>query len=266
MTTNEVRVEYDGAPLPKLKDPVLVEGLSGVGNVGLLAAEQMAHALQGQRIGSLYSPYFTYSMSTIPGIESREGVAELLRDDLYAVPRHNLLLLVGPYQGSVPESFYHLAQKILDLCDRHGCRRLVALGGYGVGRVVEKPHVYAVASHPPVLQKAIGLGATEMRAGMVTGVSGLLLALARERDKEALCLLGETHGSYPDPKGAEATLGVLDRYLDIRVDARELQEKQKLLEEELRRGARAIRQIAEAKEEAQQEEEESKKDELRYIG
>jgi proteasome assembly chaperone (PAC2) family protein len=43
---------------PVLRDPVFVEGLPGVGNVGKLAAEHLVDQLKAVKFAELFSKYF----------------------------------------------------------------------------------------------------------------------------------------------------------------------------------------------------------------
>jgi len=50
------------------------------------------------------------------------------------------------------------------------------------------------------------------------GTAGLLLGLAKFRNINALCLLGETRGYLPDPRAAKSVLVVLMKMLKIKLD------------------------------------------------
>jgi len=255
----EVTIEYTDIKKPDLKNPILIEGLSGVGNVGMLAAEHMIKKLRAKKLADVHSPHFTYSPSFIPGIESKDGIAQMLKDEIFYDWGHNLLILIGYYQGSTTESYYSLADEILEFCDEFGAKRIFTLGGYGTGRYIGKPKVYAVTTDRKLLEDVKKHGAVEMKGGMVTGISGILLGLGHEKGKKCTCLLGETHGSYSDPKAAEAVLRVLSSVIGIEIGMDELKTEQKLLEEEFSRGAVLMRKMKRQREERAREE-------LRYIG
>jgi len=42
----------------KFKNPILVEGLPGIGLVGKIAAKHLAKELKAKRIAEIYSPHF----------------------------------------------------------------------------------------------------------------------------------------------------------------------------------------------------------------
>ena len=52
----EVMIEF--TEKPKLKNPVFIEGLPGVGNVGKLAAEHLVDELNAKKFAEVYSKYF----------------------------------------------------------------------------------------------------------------------------------------------------------------------------------------------------------------
>ncbi len=52
----------------------------------------------------------------------------------------------------------------------------------------------------------------------IVGASGLLLGLARLFNLEGVCLMGETHGFFPDPQGAKTVLKVLSELFDLKLD------------------------------------------------
>jgi len=54
-----------------------------------------------------------------------------------------------------------------------------------------------------------------------------LLGMGKIRGMEGICLMGETHGSFVDPKSAQAQLEVLCKILGIKVDTRKLDQRAK---------------------------------------
>jgi len=62
-----------------LKDPILVEGLPGVGHVGKLVADHMVEELKAEKIIEIYSPHFP------PQVMVREdGTIKQVRNEIYA--------------------------------------------------------------------------------------------------------------------------------------------------------------------------------------
>ena len=243
---------------PVMADPIFIEGLSGLGNVGLIAASHLIRSEGVEKLADVYSPYFIMPGMPIPGILYTDGVAELPKNEIYYDLEQNFVIILGFYQGSTPNSYFRFADSILDLCDDFGVKRIFTLGGYGTGQYHESPAVHGVATSSEIVEiiKNKGVLVEDGQKGPISGVSGLLLGLGKERGFEGTCLLGETFGDLPDPKAAKAVLGALCKITGIKVDTSELDKEIELLEDEIHKRAMQIKN---------QIEEEAKSDDLSYI-
>lgn len=212
---------------PELKAPVLVEGLPGVGNVGKLAAEHMVEQVKATKFADIYSKFFPPQV-----LLDDDGVIRLVSNALYYSKgqgkRPDIIFLVGDYQGLTPEGQYELSDFVMELVRRWGVSRIYTLGGYGIGKMVEKPRVLGAATDMETVEEMRGKGVVfskgEPGSGIV-GASGLLLGLGRIEGIKAVCLMGETSGYFVDPKGAEAVLRILASILSVEIDFRELESK-----------------------------------------
>jgi uncharacterized protein (TIGR00162 family) len=141
---------------------------------------------------------------------------------------NDLVILVGDYQGLTPDGQYELSDKTLKVAQEFGVKKIFTLGGYGLGRMIEKPRVLGAATNLDLVEEMKGLGVTfskgEPGSGIV-GASGLLLGLGNLYGMRSVCLMGETSGYFVDPKGAQAVLEVLARVLNIKIDYKELESK-----------------------------------------
>lgn len=217
---------------PKLNDPILVEGLPGVGNVGKLAAEHLIDQIKATKFAEIYSKYFPPQVFV-----NDDGTIKLVDNELYYFKRadhpHDLVFLVGDYQGLTPDGQYALSDFIIKVAQELGVKRIFTLGGYGLGKMIEKPRVLGAATDMELVEEMKKIGVTfskgEPGSGIV-GASGLLLGLGRAAGIQAVCLMGETSGYFVDPKSAQAVLGVLTKALDITVDLSALDEKAKQIE------------------------------------
>ena len=223
---DEVEIIYEERPV--LKDPVFVEGLPGVGNVGKLAAEHLVEEIKAKRFAVIFSRYFPPQV-----LVTDDGTIKLVRNELYYWRREggngpDLVVLVGDYQGLTPEGQYVLAAKMIDVCVELGVKRIYTLGGFGVGRMVEDPRVLGAVTKADLLPEMRGRGVTfskgEPGSGIV-GASGLLLGLGDIKGIPAVCLMGETSGYFIDPNAARKLVVVLSGLLDIKVDLAKLEER-----------------------------------------
>src|SRR5881628_3274461 len=107
---------------PKLEDPIFIEGLPGIGNVGKLAAEHLKDELKGVKFAEIFSKYFPPQV-----LVQDDGQVKLVNNEMHYVKRNNgtdLVLLTGDYQGLTPEGQYELSDFILKELQKLGVRRL----------------------------------------------------------------------------------------------------------------------------------------------
>ena len=241
---------------PKLTDPIFIEGLPGIGNVGKLAAEHLKDELKAVKFAEMFSKYFPPQV-----LVQEDGVVKLVNNEFHYVKRpggRDLVILVGDYQGLTPEGQYELSDRVLKEITGLGVKLAYTLGGYGMGRMVTKPRVLGAATGTELAKEMEKYGVVFSRgepgAGIV-GASGLLLGLGRLYDMHAVCLMGETSGYFVDPKSAQAVLGVLTKVLGVEISFEQLESK-----------AKQIDQITSKLREAEAQPETPSKEDLGYIG
>lgn len=213
ITTNDVTLE----------NPTMIEGLPGVGHVGKLVAEHMVEESGADKIIEIYSPHFPPQVLVMD-----DGTARLARNEIYVDQKHNLLILVGDYQSTTNEGHYELTRIYLDIAKKYGVKRIYTLGGYGIGKLIDKPRVLGAANKLELVDEMKKYGVEfkeDEPGGGVIGASGLLLGMGALEDIEAVCLMGETSGYLVDPKSAQAVLGVLSKTLGIDIDMSALEER-----------------------------------------
>lgn len=212
---------------PVLENPILVEGLPGVGNVGKLAAEHLLDHVKAKKFAEIISKHFPPQVMV-----NDDGLVKLVNNELYYSKgegrRPDIIILVGDYQGLTPDGQYELSDHALQVAKRYGVSMIYTLGGYGIGRMVEKPRVLGAATHKELVEEMKKRGVVfskgEPGSGIV-GASGLMLGLGKIYDMRAVCLMGETSGYFVDPKGAEAVLRVLADILRVEIDFSALEDK-----------------------------------------
>ncbi|MFC7142490.1 proteasome assembly chaperone family protein [Halosimplex aquaticum] len=229
--------EYEREALasPDLDEPVLVEGLPGVGHVGKLAVEHLLEEIDSELVERVHSTHFP------PQVSVEDGRTELASAEFHAVQPEDgrdLLVLTGDHQAQDSEGHYGLTDTFLDVADDYGVERVFALGGVPTGELIEEYSVLGAATTDEVVDdlEAVGVEFREDEpAGGIVGVSGLLLGLGERRGFEAACLMGETSGYLVDPKSAQAVLEVLQEVVDFDVDYASLEERADEMEEVVRK-------------------------------
>ncbi|WP_137289586.1 proteasome assembly chaperone family protein [Natronorubrum halophilum] len=252
-------LEIDAVAEVDVDDPVLVEGLPGVGHVGSLAVEHLLEELEGDStlVRRVYSREFP------PQVSVENGVSELTCAKVYAVSvpdGRDLLLLTGDHQAQTNEGHYVLTDAFLDIAEEFGANEVYALGGVPTGELIDEYAVVGAVSHESLLEELEEAG-VEFRddepAGGIVGVSGLMLGLGERRGFDAGCLMGETSGYLVDPKSARAVLEILETVLGFALEYETLDERADEMED-------VIGKIQEM--EQQQQMDVPTDDDLRYIG
>ncbi|MCX6815997.1 MAG: proteasome assembly chaperone family protein [Candidatus Aenigmarchaeota archaeon] len=221
----------------KMKNPVLVEGLPGIGNVGRVAAGYLVSELKMRKFAELYSPHFLPLV-----ILQNDSVAHMLKCEFYyaRVKGSDIIILTGDTQSISPEGHYDVCDKILDLAEKLGVKEIITLGGFAEGQEVTEPRVIGAVNDKKLLKKYDKLDidfSQEHPVGTIVGASGLLLGMSRTRNIDALCLMGETFGLplMTDPKAADKILHILTKVLGIKVDLSRLEKTIGEMEERIKR-------------------------------
>jgi uncharacterized protein len=205
------------------KDPVLIEGLPGLGLVGKIAMRYLIKQLKAQKFAYLYSPHFPYFV-----LVNKKGNVRLLRGAFYYVKNtagpNDLILFTGDSQSQTIEGQYEIADEMIKFAKKHSVQTIVTIGGYRM-KTAEKPKVIVAGTSQQILDKALKAGATVNPAGSpIVGTAGLILGLARFQKISALCLLGETRGYLPDPQAARSVLEVICNMFQFNVDLKAIDE------------------------------------------
>lgn len=204
-------------------NPILIEGLPGLGLVGKIALRYMIKQLKPKKVAYLYSPHFPYFV-----LVNKKGNVRLLRGVFYYYKNPNgndLILFTGDSQSQTIEGQYEIADQILAFSEKHGVKTIATIGGYRM-EPKEKPKVFIAATSQELLEKAEHAGATLSTSGSpIVGTAGLILGLAKFKKIEAICLLGETRGYLPDPLSAKSVLEVLKSTFNFDLDLAGLNEE-----------------------------------------
>lgn len=204
------------AEKPRLRKPVLIEGLPGIGFVANIVALHLINELKAKKLCEIHSPSFqAFSLTSKEG-DFRFPINELYYSSVESLDR-DLLILFGNSQAGDPKGQYDLCKRILDISQGLGCDFILTVGGLRRDFVPSEPQVFCAASDKETLDVAKRLGAGVMR-GQIYGVAGLLIGLARLRKVRGLCVLSETSGLYADVAAARSALRFSCKFLGLTVD------------------------------------------------
>ena len=222
--------------MPKLKNPVLIEGLPGIGNVGKVAVDFLIDELKAKKLYEITSYTFPHSVFVNEDNLVELPIVEVFYKQLGS--KRDLLLIGGDVQPIDEISSYEFSEKVLDLAQKYGTKEIITLGGIGLNEIPKKPKVYCTGNS----KKLIDAYKSDMVSnklygvvGPIVGVSGLLLGLSSRRKIDAISFLAETYGHpmYLGIKGAKEILKVLNKSLGLKIDVNRLDKEIKDIESEI---------------------------------
>lgn len=214
---------------PDLKNPILICGLPGSGFVGKLAVEHLTKELGAELFGVIYSYNFPPQVIIRP-----DGTVDIIKNELYFWKSKNspndLILYTGDSQPITPEADYEVADKILEVVENLGVKKVFALAAYITGGFVKEPKVYGTATDASAISDLRSSGVIVMSEGSITGMNGLLVGLAKLRGMQGVSLLGETSGYIVDANASKAVLDIFTKMMNLKIDMTSLTERAKSAE------------------------------------
>ncbi|MBI4095595.1 MAG: PAC2 family protein [DPANN group archaeon] len=223
MTKFIIQKKFD--KLPRLRNPILIEGLPGMGQVAKIAVDFLIDSLKPTLLYKIHSYDFWHSVYF-----NENGLLELPAACIYYKKgkKQDILLLAGDDQPNTPRASYEFAEKIIDFVAELGCKEVITLGGLGQPSEVKNPKVFGAVTSKDVMKKYSKLGGVNFKLNnkieAIVGASGLLLGLAQLRGIKGIALLAETYG-HPTHLGfieAKELLGQLQKILGISLNLKEL--------------------------------------------
>jgi proteasome assembly chaperone (PAC2) family protein len=235
----------------------MICGWAGIGNVGLVAVSTLQRLIRAKELGEIEPyEYFEPSKAVI-----RHGLIRQMRfpaTKFYVATRgkaaqpatyeagvsSDVLLLLGEQQPADEQNAYDMAGAVLDVAERFGCRRIyTAAASVTTTHHTARPRVWAVPNTPALLSEVRQYANTILMSevddtdgeGLISGLNGVLLGVAKNRQIDAVCLMGEVPyylqgAPWPYPKASISVLEVLGRVLNVRLDLSDLRETARKLE------------------------------------
>jgi len=203
---------------PQLNDPILIEGLPGIGFVANIATLHLINELKTPMFGQIHSSSFQDFAVTAGNGKARYPTNELYYHKSTRNTERDLIILYGNTQALTIHGQYELCTKILDTAQSLDCHYIITLGGLRRnGKITEPPKLYCAASDPQTLKDALNLGA-EIIEGQIYGIAGLLIGLSPLWNTHGFCLLAETPGLYADAIAAREVLTAANKLLHLQID------------------------------------------------
>ena len=214
----------------ELRKPVLLAAWPGMGHVALRAFAFLQESLGAEHLAVLEEPEFFQ----LPGADIENGLVQPVR-----VPQNSfsswrrgagkgdLLFFMGDRQP-VSGKELPLAEAVLEFARKHGVLQVVTSAAMPTAINHYQPSsVWATATHRNVLKEVSPFCHRVLEDGQISGMNGLLLAVAKRKGMKGFCLLGEIPfytTAIENPKASMAVLQALIRVLDLQVDLSGLRE------------------------------------------
>lgn len=240
-----------------LNNPILIEGLPGLGLVGKIAIRHLVRELKAEKFAYIYSPHFPYFV-----LVSKKGNVRLLRGTFYFRKnkggKNDFIFFTGDSQAQTIEGQYEISDCILKFAKQYDAKMIITIGGYRM-ETKDKPKVIAAATTQDFLNRALQAGAGVSPTGSpIVGTAGLILGLSHFRKIDALCLLGETRGYLPDPQSARSVLEILQSMFGFDANLAGL-------DEEIAKAEKMVTRLQKIEEKRALEAEETRKEEDKKV-
>ena len=221
---------------PTIHEPILLEGLPGIGNVGKIVMDYLIEKTKAEKILSFYSHALPNSVFI-----TQNNLVELPKLELYHViiKRQHFLLLTGDVQPSNEEASYSFCEEVVSLLLRYKTKYVVTFGGIGLNEIPEKPIVYITGTSKKIIDSFQDVSVEKKIYGVVgpiMGISGLLLGISQKHQLPAASLLAETFGHpiYLGLKGAREIIMVLNKHYHFDISLDDLEKEIKAMDAQLK--------------------------------
>ena len=221
-----------------LKDPWLIAVWPGMGNVALAAGGYLVNQLDASPDAELAAS----ELFDIEHVEVTDGIADAGRSprSMFFEIRnptgeHDLLLFLGEAQPT--SRGYYFCHELLTYAIKRGITRLITFAAMASQiHPNDTPRVFGVATEPALLDELKPLNVEVLKEGQISGLNGVMLAAAKQRDIPGICLLGELPYfavGVPNPRASEAVLEVFTKLANFDLDMSELHAQAEQMQQHL---------------------------------
>ena len=209
----------------KLKNPILIEGLPGIGNVAKISVDFLVEELKAK-------PLYELSSKTMPAsvFVQENNLVELPHIYLYykKMLKNDLLLLGGDVQPLENVPAYEFAEVVLQLFKKMNGKLIITLGGIGLSTIPKEPKVYCTGNSKKVVSEFVKNTSVSTKlfgvVGPIIGAAGLLLGIAKENKIPAVSLLAETfaHPMFIGIKSSREIIKILNKKLNLKINIKKI--------------------------------------------
>ena len=227
---------------PELNSPVMLAAWPGVGNVSIIVATYLKRKLDFKELGEVEASHFFDPIGVV--VKDNMVEASQFPESRFYYWKNegegsDVILFIGQDQPATKS--YELANCVLDVGLRFQVKRIYTCAA-ALTRIhhTEPPRVWGVATNQYVAEDLTRYDLVQRGNLRISGLNGLLLGVAKERDIEGICLLGEVPmyaTRIQNPMAALAVLEVLTKILGVEIDTAELAQQAKETKERMKQVA-----------------------------
>jgi proteasome assembly chaperone (PAC2) family protein len=234
---------------PVFKERVMIAAWPGMGLLAVISADYLRKKLDAELFAELYSPKNSVFL--------RNGVIEPAKVKHLFYYWNNLIICIGEAQPPTPLEVRMLAEDVLNVAEEFGVKRIYTLAASPAFER-EELKVFGIVNKEELLKEVSRYVPIAKGEGDITGLNGVLLGVAKERNLDGICLLGQIrYMDVPQFRSARLVLEVLTKMLNIEIDFLELDKEAEKIEESIKERLKRLEEIKIKKEE---------KERLEYIG
>lgn len=211
--------------LPKLNRPVMIAALPDMGNVAGIGMEFLVKKLKAKLFAEIYAFW-------PPAVSYEQGLIKYDQSSykFHYLQKENLVFFSGEFNPSDPRRLYELCYEVVGMAKKLKVSTLYSIGAALRQPSPAEPKLFAATTTPKHLsllkKKKLELLNTQ---GQITGFNGLVLGIAKEKQLDSICILGEIDNpNVIQPRSAQLILAKLLQVLDLGpLDMKELEEEEK---------------------------------------
>jgi len=210
---------------PKLKNPNMIAALPDMGNVAGIGIDFLVKKLKTTLFAELYAFW--------PPTVSYEGGLIKYNQSSYKFhysEKENLIIFSGEFNPSDPRRLYEICYEAVDMAKKLKVDTLFSIGAALRQPSPTEPKIFGVTTSTKLLNLLKKQNITLLDGkGQITGFNGLILGIAKEKNIDSICILGEIDNpNIIQPKASQMILSTLFELLKIKpLDMKDLEEEEK---------------------------------------
>jgi len=218
----------------KIKNPIFIEGLPGIGNVGKVAVDFIIDTLAPKKIGYIISKYFPHYVFI-----GENNLVQLPKIELFhkKIGDKDFVFMVGDVQPIDEPSCYEFCANLLNILKKWKTKEIVTIGGIGLSEIPKKPIVYITGNNKKLINNFKGCNKKIYGVvGPIVGVTGVLVGMAGFYGIPAVALLAQTyaHLAHLGISASREIMNVLNKTYNLEIDIERFDEEINQLEKELK--------------------------------